>query len=63
MQHIEDVVLSVTLMVCSCFKTIENYESDVGIRTGGMEIFKKIKQPFTSFAITVMCHFQCNEVQ
>lgn len=38
MQRIEDVVLSVTLMVCSCFKTIENYESDVGIQTGGMEI-------------------------
>lgn len=63
MQHIEDVVLSVTSMVCSCFKTIENFESDVGIRTGGMEILKKNNQSFTSFAVTVHMSFQCNEVQ
>lgn len=37
MQHTEDVVLSVTSILCSYFKSIESYESNVGIKTGGME--------------------------
>ena len=49
MQHIEAVVLSVTSMLCSCFQIIENYESNVGIKTGGMEIKEKKKGPLTSF--------------
>lgn len=46
MQHIAAVVLSVTSMLCTCFKSIENYESNVDVKTGGMEIKK---WPFTSF--------------
>jgi len=38
MQHIEAVVLSVTSVLCSSFKSFENYESNVGIETGGMKI-------------------------
>lgn len=47
MQHIDAVLLRVTSMLFSCFKSIANYESNVGIKTGGMEI--KNKWPFTSF--------------
>lgn len=40
MQHIA-VLLRVTSMLFSCFKSIVYYESNVGIKTGGMEIKNK----------------------